>query len=104
MVVPLQPIKAVPCNIEGCFQSFDDEKAMKRHKRDDPTHFYCKKCDVDCKDWESLVEHKVEGMAPWVECRADRRPEGNPPHIVCEFCGEDFKSMGGRLQHREHVR
>ena len=104
MVVPLEPVKAVQCNIEGCYQCFDTEKEMKRHKVDDPTHFYCKKCNVDCEDWESLIEHKVEGMAPWVECRADRRPEGSPPHIVCEFCGMDFKSMGGRLLHREQVR
>jgi uncharacterized C2H2 Zn-finger protein len=104
MVAPLEPIRAVKCNIDGCYQSFDSEKEMKRHKLDDPTHFFCKKCNVDCKDWADLVEHKVDGMAPWLECRADNRPSGNPPHIVCEFCGEDFKSMGGRLLHRERVR
>jgi hypothetical protein len=60
MVAPLEPIRAVKCNIDGCYQSFDSEKEMKRHKLDDPTHFYCKKCDVDCKDWVDLIEHKVD--------------------------------------------
>jgi hypothetical protein len=26
-----------------------------------------------------------------------------PNHIVCEFCGEDFKSFGGRKRHRDQV-
>lgn len=104
MVAPLEPIRAVKCTLSGCYKSFDTEKEMKRHKVDDPLHFFCRKCNVDCEDWEALIEHKVDGMAPWVECRTDNRPEGLPPHIVCEFCGEDFKSMGGRLIHRETVR
>jgi hypothetical protein len=103
MVVPLDPIRAIKCNIEGCFQSFGTLQEMKRHKLDDPTHFYCKKCNVDCDSWADLIEHKVDGMAPWLECKPEDRPKGNPPHICCEFCGEDFRSLGGRMLHRERV-
>jgi hypothetical protein len=105
MNVPLEPIRLVPCTIPGCYQSFETDKQMRYHKRDDPTHFYCKRCNVDIvpQTWDALVEHRVDAMAPWVECRRDQRPEGSPEHIVCEFCGEDFKSLGGRLRHREMV-
>ena len=105
MNVPLDSIRAVPCTIEGCYQSFDSDKQMRYHKRDDPDHFYCYKCNVDIEPqtWAAFVEHKVEAMAPWIECRKDRRPEGSPQHLVCEFCGEDFKSLGGRLRHRDMV-
>ena len=105
MNVPLESIRPVPCTIPGCYQSFETDKQMRYHKRDDPTHFYCKRCNKDIvpQTWDALVEHKVDAMAPWVECRRDQRPEGSPEHIVCEFCGEDFKSLGGRLRHREIV-
>lgn len=103
MTVQLDPIRAVPCTIPGCSHSFNTEKEMKRHKRDEPTHFYCKKCDVDCEDWMALVEHKVQKMAEFIERRPEHRPPGNIKHITCEFCGDDFDSLGGRLLHREQV-
>lgn len=67
---------------------------MKRHKKDDPDHFYCKKCNVDCEDWNDLKAHKVAAMAPWVEGRMKGNKDESPMHIVCEFCGMDFKSFG----------
>lgn len=103
MTVPLEPIRAVACTSPGCYNSFNTEKEMKRHKRDEPTHFYCKKCDVDCEDWMALVEHKVQKMAEFIERRPDQRPAGNIKHITCEFCGDDFESLGGRLLHRQQV-
>lgn len=103
MTVPFEPIRAVPCTITGCYHSFNTEKEMKRHKRDEPTHFYCKKCDVDCEDWMALVEHKVQKMAEFIERRPEHRPPGNIKHITCEFCGDDFESLGGRVLHRQQV-
>lgn len=103
MNVPLEPLRRFPCTYPGCYNSFNTEKEMKYHKANDTTHFYCKKCDVDCKDWEDLTQHKVDAMAPWIENSVHERPEGKPKHIVCEFCGEDFKSFGGRILHRETV-
>lgn len=103
MPVPLTPIKPYPCTYPDCFQSFTTEKEMKYHKLEEPTHFYCKKCNVDCEDWVALTEHKVDAMAPWLERKGRGRPEGAPKHIVCEFCGKDFKSMGGRELHRTRV-
>lgn len=102
MPVPLDPLKRWTCTYTDCYKSFATEKEMKYHKLEEPTHFYCKKCDVDCEDWAALTEHKVDSMAPWLE-KKSRRPEGAPKHIVCEFCGMDFKSMGGRELHRARV-
>ncbi|KAI5367913.1 Putative Zinc finger C2H2-type [Septoria linicola] len=91
--------RGVPCTYSSCQHRFPSVKAMQAHKVDDPEHFYCKKCDVDCDDWESLTKHKVDKMAPFVEGRKRVRDE-KPIHIVCEFCGESFKSFDGRKLHR----
>lgn len=94
----------VQCTYEDCGKYFETEKLMKRHKKDDPEHFYCKKCDVDCEDWDDLTRHKVVLMEPWLGGRPkDKTRDDCPEHIVCEFCGEDFKSFGGRKKHREIV-
>lgn len=76
---------------------------MKSHKKHDPEHYYCKKCDVDCADWEALTQHKVDAMAPWLDERHRPPKEVLPKHIVCEFCGQDFNSFGGRKGHRRQV-
>lgn len=78
---------------------------MKLHKKHDPEHFYCKKCDYDAEDWEDLTNHKVENMAPYIEGVAGSiKPiDEDLKHITCEFCGEDFKSFGGRKRHRQQV-
>ena len=94
----------VQCTYEDCSKWFETEKLMKKHKKDDPAHAYCKRCDVDCLDWEDLTRHKAELMQPWLEGKMkDRGPDEHPVHITCEFCGEDFKSFGGRKLHREQV-
>lgn len=104
MAVPLDPLRPFACNKAGCYNSFETDKELKYHKVNDPTHFYCKKCDVDCEDWLSLTQHKIDSMAPFLELRNNTLPDGAKlKHIVCEFCGEDFKSMGGRQLHRETV-
>ena len=93
----------VQCTYPDCTKYFETEKEMKRHKLDEPEHNYCKKCDVDCKDWEHLTQHKVEAMLPWLDGRMKHNHDESPMHIVCEFCGIDFKSFGGRKKHRETV-
>lgn len=104
MVVDLTPPHKVKCTYPDCVRSFDTVKEMKGHKLSDPDHNYCKKCDVDCGDWDDFTQHKVNAMAPWLE-DGDKKGSGeNPKHIVCEFCGEDFKSFGGRKLHRKQVR
>lgn len=96
----LLPVK---CTYIRCENRFATVKDMKRHKQCATDHFYCKKCDVDCLDWAALTEHKVEAMRPWLEGQMGDRPDEHPNHIVCEFCGEDFRSFGGRKGHREQV-
>lgn len=95
-------LKPVKCTYGHCSMRFDTEREMKYHKKNDPEHFYCKRCNVDCVDFEDLTQHKVDMMRPWLEKQT--RPAGeSPQHIVCEFCGKDFKSFGGRKLHREQV-
>lgn len=85
------------CTLDWCQHRFETEKEMKIHKKYAEDHYYCKKCNVDCADWEDLTAHKVDAMAPHLE----KRIKGvTIPHIVCEFCGQDFESFGGRKTHR----
>lgn len=102
--IPFQESHRVECNKPDCDELFATEKEMKNHKKYSPTHFYCKRCDVDCKDWEDLTKHKVDMMAPFIEGKIQASEDNMPKHIVCEFCGEDFKSFGGRKIHRRTVR
>lgn len=103
-VVPFQESHKIKCTKPDCEMLFTTEKEMKNHKKYDPEHFYCKRCNVDCEDWETLTKHKVDVMAPWLEGRIKPSEDEKPEHIVCEFCGEDFKSFGGRKLHRKQVR
>ncbi|KAK5167591.1 uncharacterized protein LTR77_007290 [Saxophila tyrrhenica] len=95
------PKLKVKCTYDDCMKHFETEKLMKKHKKDDPEHCYCKRCDVDCIDWEDLTLHKVKAMQPWLEGKMKDSPGEQPDHIECEFCGEDFKSFGGRRKHRD---
>ncbi|KAF2165236.1 hypothetical protein M409DRAFT_67484 [Zasmidium cellare ATCC 36951] len=101
--VPFQESHQVKCTHSDCEKLFETDKEMRRHKRDNPQHFYCYKCDVDCEDWEDLTRHKVDMMAPFLERRVIATDDNKPKHIVCEFCGEDFKSFGGRKLHRQQA-
>lgn len=93
----------VKCTYGDCSKRFATEKEMKRHKVDATEHFYCKKCNVDCVDWDEFVRHKVDAMWPWLDGRMRDNKDESPKHIVCEFCGQDFKSFGGRKLHREQA-
>lgn len=44
------------CTYPKCIRRFATLKEMKYHKVDDPDHYYCKKCDVDCEDWDALIQ------------------------------------------------
>lgn len=113
----------VQCTYPRCSKWFETENDMKYHKKSDPEHFYCKKCNVDCEDWDDLTQHKVKAMEPWLDGRMKHRKDEDEPkywkdeddpkhseekdgpmHIVCEFCGMDFKSFGGRKAHRKQVK
>ena len=96
-------LKSIKCTYPACQKRFDSEKEMKYHKRDDPEHDYCKKCNVDCDDWEGYLQHKIDAMTPWLDKRTQPTEGVQPMHIVCEFCGADFKSWGARKTHRERV-
>lgn len=91
--------RGVPCSYTDCQHRFPSVALMKAHKVNDPEHFYCKKCNMDFADWQALTEHKVTMMAPFLEGRVRIRDE-KPVHIVCEFCGEGFRSFDGRKRHR----
>ena len=75
----------VPCTYEDCTRGFTKESDMKRHKDED--HEWCRMCNVDCADYESLLEHKVQSDL----------------HICCDFCGEDFRSDMGKERHMRQV-
>lgn len=94
----------VQCTYADCSKYFETEQDMKYHKTSAPEHDYCKKCDVDCLDFEDLTQHKVSAMQPFLEGRMRHNKDVSPAHIVCEFCGMDFKSFGGRDKHRKTVR
>ncbi|KAM3422854.1 hypothetical protein BST61_g336 [Cercospora zeina] len=94
--------KGIACTYADCLHRFPSRKQMVEHKIASPKHYYCKKCDVDCDDWEEHLKHKVDMMAPFIEGRKKVRDE-KPRHITCEFCSEDFKSFDGRKAHRTQL-
>ena len=77
-----------PCTFEGCKAVFNSNSALKRHKRDNIEHIYCRMCDEDFNDDEAFLLHKLR-LAK---------------HICCPVCSEDFKSDGGRDLHIRTVR
>lgn len=95
--------RTIKCSYDDCEQRFETLKGMQRHKKYDANHHYCKRCDIDFDSWEELKAHKIEDMAPFVEGKKEPTPEHMPKHIVCEFCGMDFKSFGGRKIHRDQM-
>ncbi|KAL1297702.1 hypothetical protein AAFC00_006250 [Neodothiora populina] len=106
MAEPAMP--TVGCTYKGCARLFDTKQDMIDHKRAQVDHpYYCKICRMDCIDWEDSLNHKVHEMLISLELRRDYKDPQNKrvfKHIVCEFCGLDFKSLGGRDLHkkREH--
>ena len=94
---------AVKCTYRFCDKVFDTEQEMKSHKHHDPSHHYCRKCDYDAVEWDDLLDHKVAAMAPFVIGELRHEKHKKMKHLCCEFCGEDFKSMGGRMEHRRQV-
>ena len=73
--------KPFPCTYKNCNLGFITLKTLQRHKVQD--HEYCKICDLDCDDFQDLLDHKIL----------------SPKHITCHICGEDFRSSGGRDGH-----
>ncbi|KAF7506225.1 hypothetical protein GJ744_012117 [Endocarpon pusillum] len=71
------------CTYKDCFRYFSNEKDMIMHKKKEPSHEYCHKCDVDCEDDSDLLIHMIE----------------SGKHIVCPMCGVEFKSNAGLESH-----
>ena len=66
---------------------FRSNRDLQKHKYEEHDG-YCKLCDVDTENFQTLIEHKN------LEIR----------HISCEICGRDFKSSAGRDRHQLKVR
>ncbi|GAB7345675.1 hypothetical protein MBLNU457_3958t2 [Dothideomycetes sp. NU457] len=99
------PTSSVACTYKWCDETFDTEKAMKEHKTGAKGHYYCKRCDYTATSWETLLEHKVEQMQPYLFgiktlTKEDKKNGIRIMHIVCEFCGEEFKTWTSREKHR----
>jgi len=96
------PIK---CTYGNCRETFSSEKLVKEHKVNARDHHYCKRCDHDADSWETLLEHKVKEMQPYLFgiktlTKDDKKNGIRIMHIVCEFCGEEFKAWTAREKHR----
>ncbi|KAK4894477.1 hypothetical protein LTR27_007363 [Elasticomyces elasticus] len=96
-------VKPIECTYKNCMKRFDTIEEMKGHKRYADEHDYCKKCDIDFPDWEALHQHKVTEMDTYFRNRFDLPASVHPAHITCEFCGQDFRSFGGRKAHRAQI-
>ncbi|KAK5118931.1 hypothetical protein LTR62_000142 [Meristemomyces frigidus] len=97
------PMRKVKCTYSDCQEMFPDQKAMRRHKKYNDEHDYCKPCDIDFQDFETFTQHKVTMMDEFQRNRKHVANDARPKHIVCEFCGEDFETFGGRRLHRERT-
>lgn len=79
----------VKCTYPDCDLHFDNEKDMKRHKKNDDDHDYCHKCDEDLESYDDLAHHKIY------------RPDMH--NKACRVCGQEFKSESGLKRHIELV-
>ena len=75
-----------PCSYDDCSMGFDDITALKKHKYLDHDG-YCKLCDVDTEDHESLKQHKRDSLK----------------HVCCQWCSRDFRSESGRDYHERQA-
>jgi hypothetical protein len=89
MPAALEPLRRVRCTYKDCYESFDTESAMKRHKKYDDEHDYCHKCDEDFDDYEAFAYHKIV------------KPDEH--NLACRVCGDEFKSKEGLKRHIELV-
>src|SRR4051812_22309192 len=80
---------SVRCTYEDCPVIFRSEKAMKKHKLNDPAHDYCRKCDLDFTSYDEFAQHKAF------------RPE--TPHKECRICGDEFRTKSGLYRHIDLV-
>ncbi|KAL5119616.1 hypothetical protein ACEQ8H_002462 [Pleosporales sp. CAS-2024a] len=85
MPAQLEPVGRVRCTFEGCYQSFDTVKLMKRHKKYTDDHDYCHVCDKDFSDFASYTFHKIT--------------EPDKHGKACRVCGDEFKSEAGLKRH-----
>jgi hypothetical protein len=90
MPAVLEPLLGIKCTYEDCYESFDTEKAMKKHKKYSDEHDYCHKCDMDFENHEDYAFHKIT------------KPEQH--NKACRVCGDEFKSESGLKRHIELVR
>jgi hypothetical protein len=90
MPAVLEPLRPFKCTYKDCFESFDTEKDMQRHKKRSTEHDYCSKCNLDFEDPEEYAFHKI--TAP------------KEHDLACRVCGEEFKSISGHKRHIEKVR
>lgn len=93
MPAKLEPLHRVKCTYEDCYESFDTEKEMRRHKKratEDGIHDYCHKCDIDCGNLKAFVLHKIT------------KPKEH--RKACRVCGEEFETVSGLKRHTERVR
>ncbi|KAJ5947228.1 C2H2 finger domain protein [Penicillium verhagenii] len=74
----------VPCTYKDCSLSFQNVEDMREHKKSDPDHAYCSRCQRDFFDEDDLTNHKLT----------------SPMHkIVCPYCDLECMSEGGREFH-----
>lgn len=111
----------IKCSYESCYQHFDSHDAMIKHKKKDPEHAYCRKCDIDCSDDMQLMIHQIESpkhsklLGRIYFCQSLTTYS-----VCCPVCGMEvrllphhgidyrlillqFKSAGGRDRHVEVV-
>lgn len=95
-------IGAVKCTYTDCSNTQDNDYLMMKHKYTEH-QFYCKRCDYDATSWDEELDHRVTTMIPCLYYPPEKGFTRHFKHIVCEFCGEEFKSLSGRKLHQKKV-
>lgn len=49
----------IKCSYDDCHKHFKSYESMIEHKIKEPTHEYCKRCDVDCEDDIAYLIHQM---------------------------------------------
>lgn len=83
----------IKCSYADCKDQpkdgFRSDADMIQHKERNASghHYYCSVCDVDCRDWDDEVKHRV----------------ASPNHIACGTCGANLQSKSGLDRHVKQV-
>ena len=70
---------------DRCERWFPHDQALRQHKENSSSHWFCHHCGLDFASWTGLQQHYIQ----------------SPNHHYCRECNTLFDSEGSRARHME---